>query len=205
MRQVFTDGFAGTRVKGVFEEFEKIERGAVTRDQIIQDVRESNAAFIVLSRNVHAIQHTRDWICWESGCAVNKDIWVFEPRSQIGEISVVIPSVRHYVVLEGTNDDLAYLRKIIDSYDDSNVLLATLAGAAIGAIAGKYLAKKDKGGGQAVGALAGGLGGFYLTDKSRLRPPGVQTRCPKCSAVYNVHIAVNPYRCPVCNERLELA
>jgi len=203
LRQLFSDAFAGTNVRGIFEEFEKIERGTATRDQIIQDVQQSNAVFIVLGRNVHDIQHTRDWVCGESGCGINKDIWVFEPRSQIGSISVIILDVRHYVVLEERSEDLAYLRSIIRSYDDSNVLLGTLAGAALGVAAGRILAK-DKETGQLAGGLLGGLGGYFLTDKSKQRPQGVQTRCPKCASVYNVHTAESTYRCPVCNERLEL-
>jgi hypothetical protein len=200
-RQLFSDSFAGTNVRGVFEEFEKIERGSLTREQILADVRQANAVFIVLSGHVQNLPHTRDWVCAEGGCASGKDIWVFEPRSQLGTISVIIPGVRHYVVLENGDQDLGYLRNIIKSYDDSNVLLGMLLGAGIGVVAGRVLAK-DKDLGQAAGAVLGGAGGYLLTDKSKLRPMGIQMSCPNCMSGYNVHTAQREYRCPVCNQLL---
>ena len=113
-RNFFSKAFAGTRVKAIFEELEKIYRGFTNSLSVAKAIKDSKAVFIILSRNVQNIYFTRDWIVWEAGVAINKDIWVFEPYSQFGEISVVIPYVRHYVL--DTNDYyLRFIYNIISS------------------------------------------------------------------------------------------
>ena len=145
------------------------------------------------------IPHTRDWIVWETGVAKNRDIWVFEPYSQLGSISVVIPYLKHYVIFDVNNDAwLGYMRKIIESYDDSHILPTVLLTGGLGAL----LAEKDK----TEGAIWGTLAGLVLCDKTRNMPMGIGVNCVNCNSSYNLHIpqGVNIFRCPVCNQYLKI-
>src|SRR5713101_6626888 len=112
--------FAATRVKGVFEEFEAILKGPANAERIAQDVRESNAVFVLLGKNVEELKHTRDWVGWESGVSAgatlqtNKDVWVLESIAETEKLSVIIPHLRHYVCFDPANDWWqGYLTQII--------------------------------------------------------------------------------------------
>lgn len=194
--------FAATKVKGVFEEFESILKGPANAQRIAQDVRESNAVFVLLGRNVEVLKHTRDWVGYESGvsasCALqtNKDIWVMESTGDVESLSVVIPHFRHYVCLDPESDWWqGYLTQIISSYDDSHVLKVVSASAATGG-----------GIGGGVGALWGaGVGLFLAAMTAPTKPQGFPISCPQCASSYNVHLAKPRMRCPVCNARLVFA
>jgi hypothetical protein len=191
--------FTATRVKGVFEEFEAIRKGPPNAQRIAHDVRESNAVFVLLGRNVEELRHTRDWVGWESGVSAaaalqtNKDVWVLESSADTEKLSVVIPHLRHYVCLDPANDWWqGYLTQIISSYDNSHVLQAVSAGAATGAVIG-----------EGVGALWGaGVGLLLAALTAPTRPGGFPMKCPQCASSYSVHLATRQMRCPVCNARL---
>jgi len=199
----FAKAFAITNVKAIYEEIER--RGTATQQQVSLDIDKSRAIFILLSENVQNIEHTRDWVLWETGVAKNKDVWVFEPYNQMGRIKVAIPKVNHYVIYHINDSWLNYIKNIIDSYDDSNVLSSSIIGAGLGALVGSALLdnKED-------GAILGGLGGAILgasaANKSKFCPIGNKIECIKCHSVYSVHIplGLNKIRCPVCNIALQI-
>lgn len=195
LRNFFSNAFAGTKVKAVFEEFEKILTGKVTSKQIGEDIENSKAVFVVLSESIEVIPHTRDWVVWETGVAKNRDIWVFEPYLQLGKISVVTPYLKHYAVFNMNDFWLGYIRRIIESYDDSHVLPTLLVTTGIGGLLGK-----------GEGAALGALTGLAISDRSQKRPTGVGVVCLKCSSSYNVHIpqGINIFRCPICNSVLKI-
>jgi len=203
----FRDAFFNTGVKPVFEEFEGILTGAVTPLKVKGDIESSNALFVVLSQNVHEIPHTRDWVVWETGVGNNRDIWVFEPYSQLGSISVVIPYLRYYVVYDTGNEWLDYIKKIIWSYNDSHVLSTILGLGSAGAGIGAVLDERDR----AEGAIIGGFGGAFLGGlmarkaKSEERPMGIYVICVNCNSSFNLHIprGMNSFSCPVCRVFLE--
>lgn len=190
----FSKAGATTKVKLVFEEFEKLTSGPRNPETIKKNIEFSNALFVLLSNNVNQIPHTRDWILWESGVGHNKDIWVFERHSDSGQISVAIPFLRNYVVFEPNDSFMAYLMKIFESYDDSNVLGTVLASALVGASFG------------GPGAVAGSVAGLFLSNKASSRPAGLEIRCIKCSSSYRIHLPASQllFRCPVCNSGLRL-
>lgn len=198
LKDFIANAFAITKVKAVFEEYEKILNGTVTADKIAGDIENSQAVFVLLSDNVQNIPHTRDWVVWETGIAKNKDIWVFEPYFQSGKISVVTPYLKHYVVYSTHDSWLAYIRQIIESYDDSHVLSTMLLAGGAGAM----LAEKNKG----PAALLGALAGVLLSDKSGERPSGNTIMCNNCFSSYSIHlpISVDTFRCPVCNSAIKL-
>jgi len=199
LKYFFSKAFIGTKVVAIYEEFEKILLGAKTSTQIATDIENSKAVFVILSQNVQNIPHTRDWVVWETGVAKNKDIWVFEPFNQFGKISIVTPFLRHYVIFDISDPWIGYIRRIIESYDDSHVLPTLLLTGGLGAL---LAPPHDKMGGVAIGTLAG----LALSDKSRERATGISISCAKCSSLYNIHIpeGMNSFRCPVCNSVLEI-
>jgi hypothetical protein len=182
---------ASTKVKLVFEEFEKLVVGPVGSDKIKQDIHSSNAVFIVLSRNVDQTPYTRDWVVWESGIASssNKDVWIIEEAPEIGQLSIVIPHLRHFVILLRNDNFLSYMIKILESYDDSHVLGTIAAGAGAGAFLG------------GAGALVGAVAGLIMSDKTKNRPTGITIKCVQCSSSYQLHYpeGLQYFRCPVCN------
>lgn len=193
----FLEAFAGTKVKPHLEELESPPPAGIGAGKIASDIQTANAVFVLLSETVESLNHTRDWIAWECGTAMNKDVWVFESPSRIGKSSVVVPRVTHYAVFEHTAEWRNYLREIIASYDDSHVI-PTLSAATSG---GALLNAKDRATGAAIG-LAFGVGALAL--HSILKPQlGVAIRCENCQSNYQIHLKGH-FRCPVCNERLML-
>lgn len=195
LRNFFSNAFTPTKVRGVFEEFEKIFTNKVTSEQISKDIENSKAVFVILSQNVQNIPHTRDWVVWEAGVGKNKDIWVFEPYRQFGRISIITPYLRHYVIFDVSDTWLGYIRKAIESYDDSHVLPTVLVSGGLGAL----LAKQE-------GAALGAMVGLMISDKTKERPSGIAVMCSNCSSSYNVHIpqVIEGFRCPVCNTYLKI-
>jgi hypothetical protein len=64
---LFAKAFGSTNVKHVFMEYEKIMLGRDPMQQEIQkNIQNSAACFVILSKNVSEIKHTRDWIVSES-------------------------------------------------------------------------------------------------------------------------------------------
>lgn len=191
--------FAATQVKAVFEEFEAILKGPANAHRIVNDIRQSDAVFVLLGKNVEALKHTRDWVGWESGVAAvtaletNKDVWVLESVAEMDGLSIVIPHLRHYVCFDPSSESWqGYLMQVVASYDASHFLKAVSGGAAAGAALGK-----------GPGALWGaGAGLLVAAMTSTARPAGLLIHCPQCQSSYSAHLTVPRMRCPVCNSRL---
>lgn len=126
----FLEAFAGTKVKPHLEEFEAQLPSGIGAAKITADIQQSNAVFFLLSNHVENLPHTRDWVTWECGTAVNKDVWVFEPANQ--RLTVVVPRVTHYASFDLSDQWRNYLRTVIESYDDSHVLPTLSAAAGLG-------------------------------------------------------------------------
>ena len=205
LKGFFSEAFATSNVRAIYEEFERILGKKVTAEQISKDIESSRALFVILSKNVHEIPHTRDWVVWETGVAKNRDIWVFEYYQDVGKISVITPYLRHYVIF-GTNESwTAYIRNIIESYDDSNTLGSVLVTGGLGALLGSALFE-DEEAGAVVGGIGGAILGATMADKSKIRPTGSRIQCVSCASTYSVHLpqGMKRIRCPVCNETLEI-
>jgi len=188
----FLESFAGTNVKPHLEEFEKDVPSGITAEKIRNDIQASNAVFILLSENVEKLKHTRDWVVWECGVAMNKEIWVLEPSFSLGMIDVIVPHFNHYALYEMTEEWRKYIRAIIESHDDSHIL-PTLALTTAG---GALINEEDRGRGAAIG-LTLGLAGLLLYNTGK-PSYGIDVRCWKCSSNYRVHQYGN-FRCAVCN------
>jgi len=187
----FSNCKSSTKVRFIYEEFEKMVSGNISPAKIRGDIDQSNAVFMVPSLNVQNTQHTRDWVLAEVGVANKKDIWVFERASELGQISVVIPFVRHYVLYEPSDAWIPYIRSIVESYDNSHVLPTIALCGGLGALTGKP-------NWVAAGLLVGVAAAMICTPR---RPQGIQTICANCKSSYNVHLPDQwvDFRCPICN------
>lgn len=201
----FQGAFSSTNVKAIFEEIEGLKDfNEINKEKIRNDIDKSSAVFVLLSSNVNNLTHTRDWVCWETAIASekNKDVWIFEPQEQLGHISVVTPSLRHYMIYSQTDDYLRYIIKIIESYDDSHILPTVLM-SGIGALFGAVAVEDDRTGGASLGAVGGTALGLALNKPSE-RPMGISINCRNCSSIYSFHsLSTKKFRCPVCNLPLE--
>jgi len=182
---------AGSSVRLIFMELEKLVGAEPSPEGICKQIDDSAALFVVLSRHVAAIPHTRDWVVWEAGNAKNKDIWVFESAVR-PPADVVVPSFRHYALYLDSPEWQAYVRQIIDSYSSPETLPSVTAGTGIGAVWGP------------VGATLGGIAGWVLSSPSRKRPSGLEYDCPSCGRRASVHFPAGTLhsRCPGCNAAL---
>jgi hypothetical protein len=199
LKTFINQAFASSKVEAKYEEIEAITDGRRTAPEITADITQSNAVFILLGENVQKLQHTQNWVTWESGVGThaNKDIWVFESTEDREKLSVVIPHLHHHVSFEYTDPWLAYIRAIVSAYDDSHVLPAISAGLVSG------LATENP----AAGVLVGGVALLLLAGKKQGLPAGLMMiRCTNCDSVYRFHRdpAWNVMRCPVCNVVLQL-
>jgi len=70
--------------------------------EIERRIAGSAALFVLLSENIESLHYTRDWILWECGKSMNKEIWVLEPDESLDKIKVVVPRFNHYVRYERT-------------------------------------------------------------------------------------------------------
>ena len=207
---LFSKVFGSTHVRSIFMEYEKMVHGHdIKSEDIKKEMQNSAALFIILSKNVKNNAHTRDWILWESGVAASlgKDIWIFELNSDFGKIDVVIPYFTHYIPIDlNLKEVYAYLRSIIESYDDSQILPNALAFGFLGMIGATILAPpKQQGDAAVLGGALGGSFGAITGDKSHLRPMGTSTQCIHCKRLYHVHCPFNfKFRCPGCNNYLTL-
>jgi hypothetical protein len=135
----FFNNCRGTSPVGlVWEEIEKMFNGHVSAKKIGADIEQSKAVFVILTANVESLQHTRDWVTSEAAAASKKDVWVFERVAEGGQISVVIPFARHYVLYEPIDASIPYIRSIINSYDDSHVLPTIAIAGGLGALSGSH-------------------------------------------------------------------
>ncbi len=187
--------FAITNVKAIYKEIGGFSTPEAGLD-IQNDIQHSKAIFVLLGPNVQRIRHTRDWVVWESAIAspMHKDIWVFEPHERLGEIDVIIPHVDHYMVYQQTKDYQEYIRQIIESYDDSQVLPTALVGAALWQLTEKTL-------------LDAFLIDALIADPSEKRPRGVPIKCPKCQVshrLHTLHTHLDTIRCPACNSQFHI-
>jgi hypothetical protein len=132
---------------------------------------------------------------------------VFEPYSQYGQISVIVPFLRNYVVFDVNDAWMGYIRRIIESYDDSETLPTVLVTGGLGALVGAVLAEKNRGAGAVLGGIGGAIIGAVISDKSASRPLGFRIECACCNSIYSIHLpqGMNTIRCPVCNKVIEFA
>ena len=123
IRTFFDEVFAGTKVKAIRVEFEKMELKKYNlplSEFIIHQLKTSDALFVLLGPNINRSQFTQSWVGFETGFAVGwehtQHIWVFEPMNH-APIQFPIPFLHHYVpyvMSDGWHD---YIKSIVKAYE----------------------------------------------------------------------------------------
>ena len=119
IRDFFDRAFAGSTVKAVRLEFEEFPKPAAP--YIAQQIRVSDAIFVLLGPNIVGSPYTQNWVAFEIGLAASyeygKHIWVFEPM-QYEPIQFPVPFLHHYVLYDlNSEEHFKYIQKIIRSYE----------------------------------------------------------------------------------------
>ena len=117
--------FSGLQTRSVWMEFENINPppSFFVRD----NVNNSDAIFVLLSKYLIDQQHTNNWVSFEVGLAVNckktnissehghnepgLDVWVFEPLDE--DINFAVPYCTYYMRYEPTLERLKWLRDML--------------------------------------------------------------------------------------------
>lgn len=186
----FDSLFAGTNVKAVRMEFEKINETAA--EEIRKWIEQSSSVFVLLGPNIVNMGQTKSWISWEIGLATSmkKPIWVFEQFDN--SIDFPVPYLNHYVLYNlGDKQHMDYIKGLIEKHEKNPELAATVLGALIGGAIGN-----------APGAIIGGLLGL-LSGQSHKLP---LTTCPyaNCRATFYLHSRTNQFKCPVCRREIQM-
>ena len=115
IRVSFSEIFAISGVVPKYMEFEKIYPPAWA--EIREQIRSSEAVFLLLGPNIQKSLFTENWVAFEVGlsCAFGKDVWVFEPMDS--HIDFPIPYVSDYMLYDlQIQEHFDYVRSIMEGY-----------------------------------------------------------------------------------------
>lgn len=189
IKNLFLRAFRGSGVTDLYREYEDAPPTGVKAEDITRDIEFSSAVFVLLSETVESLPHTRDWILFECGVAAakQKPVWVFEPYSSFGRITIAIPRFDQYVRFNDNDIWRQYIHQIAASHND-NPMLARIGLAMLG--------------GWLFG-WAAAIGVFLVSQavfKSAERPVGYSTSCPTCGRMFVAHLPYesDAFRCPNC-------
>lgn len=189
--RIFNELFAGTTIRAVRAEFEKY---ALPPWNAIKNwVANSSAVFLLLGPNLEGSLHTSNWVSWEVGLAsaLNKDVWVYEQVDT--PINFPVPYLNHYMIYDPSQQsDIDYIKKVIDSYDQSPALAA-----------GVLLGLLGFAGAGPPGAVAAGALGLIAGLKTRR---GIKVTCPYdgCGVMFGLHSDVQTFKCPSCRQTIRV-
>lgn len=119
IRKYFDEVFAGTTVRAARLEFERYEPPAA--EYIADQIRLSDAIFLLLGPNITKSPATQSWVGFETGLVAGmsppKHIWVFEPL-QHAPIQFPVPFLHHYVPYEPSSPEHRnYITGIVKAYE----------------------------------------------------------------------------------------
>lgn len=114
IRRNFSEVFAVAGIKPKYMEFEQI---SPAWREIKEEVKKSEAVFLLLGPNIRRSYYTENWVAFEVGlaCAYGKEVWVFEPTNST--IDFPIPYVTDYLLYDLDNKDhFIYVKQCMESY-----------------------------------------------------------------------------------------
>lgn len=119
IRKYFDEIFSGTRVRSVRLEFERYELPA--SKFIMDQIKLSDALFVLLGPNIIRKPATPSWVGFEAGLAAGKvppcHIWVFEPV-QDAPINFPVPFLHHYMLYDpNILEHREYITDIVRAYE----------------------------------------------------------------------------------------
>jgi len=116
IRKELSEVFAVARgADPVYMEFEDFLPPAWQK--ITNEIRSSEALFVLLGPNLSKTIHTQNWVAFEVGlaCAFDKEVWVFEQEGSYIEFPV--PYLTDYMIYDlKDKTHFEYVRKIINGY-----------------------------------------------------------------------------------------
>ena len=94
IRKNFSELFALANIKPSYMEF---ERSPPNWRKIRDQIKNSEAVFLLLGPNIKRNYYTENWVAFEVGlaCAFEKEVWVFEPVNL--ELDFPVPYVTDYM------------------------------------------------------------------------------------------------------------
>ena len=113
----FSQAFANSGVRAIFEEFDPKAFGANPPwIKIKNDIKSSIATFVMLSEPLEekSYRHSMNWIDFEVGIAAanNRPVWIFEPSER--HIDFAVPYATHHVYYDwNSKDNLMWLIKLL--------------------------------------------------------------------------------------------
>lgn len=119
IRKFFDEIFSGRYVRSVRLEFERYEPPAA--NFILNQIRTSDALFVLLGPNITREPATKIWVGFETGAAASiqppKEIWVFEPI-QSAPIPFPVPFLHHYMLYDfSSQEHRDYITRVVRSYE----------------------------------------------------------------------------------------
>ena len=163
----------------------------------IASLRAAAAIFVILTRALHDSVDARVRIARFLGAAAGRPVWTFQPITDLCETMATVPEVTHHVVFDSRDPSFSrLLKRIVLSYDDSEVFPRLVAGAGVGGALA-----------EGPGAIIGGFLGVASADKGAARSGAIPVACPYCRAGYQLYLAYVgvAWRCPACTNTLRLA
>lgn len=190
--QAMLNVFARTQVRAVLAEFENYQTPPWS--QIREWVRQSSAAFVLLSPHLHGTAYTQNWVAYEVGlaCGLNKPVWVYEQWNN--PASFPIPYLTEYVVYDPSDQNqLNSIKQLVENYDPSSMVV----GAVIVGLAGALI---SGGAGAGAGAMIGAALG-------RKDIKGFMIQCPhhSCGIRFRIHNQLESFPCPSCRQIIHVS
>ncbi len=118
IRRNFSEVFAVAGIRAKYMEF---EQEPPAWREIKEQVRASEAVFLLLGPNIRRSYYTENWVAFEVGlaCAFGKEVWVFEPEGL--SVSFPVPYATDYLCYNfETKDHFNYVKKCIESYKSAD-------------------------------------------------------------------------------------
>lgn len=116
LRQWVDAAFADSDMKVKRLEFEEEARHNPPIPVLVERMRDSKAVFVLLGPHLVQSRHTIAWVAAETGLArgLDRRVWVFEDSEK--PVDVPVPFVDAYVPLAFTDENVMWLKGIIEDY-----------------------------------------------------------------------------------------
>ena len=163
-------------IKVNIAEFEELEAGRLTAEEIVDMIHRSRLFLLFLTRNVVDSIYTQNWVIFELGCAygaktrppaILKDIYVFEPFQQI---NYPIPYLDYYILFDPEAEPhWGFIEDILITEREYWSRIFPLL--------------------------------FGQRPSDRI---GIRVRCEECGSIYTLLSRVESFLCPTCRKEVSL-
>lgn len=194
LRNVSVDPLFAEFEPDEFPPFRKIERM----------MRSSEAAFLLLTPEIKATEHTQNWVSYEVGLAqaFDKNLYVFEKRNRTQRFPV--PYLTHYYLYDPSKStEISVLEEAASEVEESRKVGSWFPGMIIGALLGAPFGRR--------GMLAGGTAGATI---GKIADEGqasytINVKCPheRCKIEFKLFAELFDgftFNCPSCRQKMKI-